>query len=315
MAPTLYKLHSPRFRKRIAAFDYDWTLVRPKTSGTFPKNVDDWQWLMPSVPETLAALYKKGFMIVIFTNQSKDWKEQQILKALEPLEIPMFVAIARDKADYKPSRTLFDTVVKGKAWDNKESFFVGDALGRAGDWSDSDKVFADTIGLSVHAPEAIFPAPKKTTPKQKAPSPVARLGPANGPEVVIMVGYPGSGKTTVAEKAFAGATHKYIVLHGDDYKTSKKMIKAAAAYVDDRYGIVFDATNPTREKRAEYIAFARENGYPVRCVHVDTPLEESFARNMQREETKRVPRIAYNVYKKRFETPDASEGCEVITLG
>jgi hypothetical protein len=37
----------------MAAFDYDWTLVNPKNANTFPKNVDDWEWIYPNVPDKL----------------------------------------------------------------------------------------------------------------------------------------------------------------------------------------------------------------------------------------------------------------------
>jgi len=83
MAPVQIKLDKFRFRQKMAAFDFDWTLVKPKSSGTFPTTVDDWQWLRPSVPTTLQTLYKKSYCIIIFTNQSKDWKQTQIVNALQ----------------------------------------------------------------------------------------------------------------------------------------------------------------------------------------------------------------------------------------
>lgn len=42
------------------------------------------------------------------------------------------------------------------AADLKESFFVGDAAGRPGDHSDSDKAFADAIGIPFMTPEEVF---------------------------------------------------------------------------------------------------------------------------------------------------------------
>lgn len=41
--------------------------------------------------------------------------------------------------------------------DKKLSFFVGDAAGREGDHLDSDKVFAETIGIAFDIPENVFP--------------------------------------------------------------------------------------------------------------------------------------------------------------
>jgi bifunctional polynucleotide phosphatase/kinase len=302
MPPIVWKLHSARRRKKIAAFDYDWTLVRPKSGGTFPKDVHDWQWLFPSVPETLRALYDKGFMIVIFTNQSKTWKQDQIRTVLEPLNIPMFIGIAVHKEDYKPNRLMFDTILQTHRWDPRSSFFVGDALGRKGDWSNSDLMFANAVGLHSKAPEEFFSSVRQ----QPVPIP-------KDPEIVIMVGYPGSGKTTFAT-SLVSEKDTYKIIHGDTYKTSKKMIQVAEDYLKTHpnHSIVFDATHPSRAKRAEYIEFAKRLNYSVRCIHVTTSLEDAYARNMQRPADKQIPRIVYYKYRKAFEEPMRDEGCDVI---
>ena len=52
-----------RYRKKIAAFDYDHTLVKPKTNGTFPKDVDDYIWLRPNVPDVVKEYYTKGLQL------------------------------------------------------------------------------------------------------------------------------------------------------------------------------------------------------------------------------------------------------------
>ena len=62
----------------MAAFDYDWTMVNPKDGKTFPTSIDDWQWMYPNVPEKIKQYYEDGYMIVVFSNQSKKWKCDQI---------------------------------------------------------------------------------------------------------------------------------------------------------------------------------------------------------------------------------------------
>ena len=76
--------------------------------------------------------------------------------------------------------------------------------------------------------------------------------------------------------------------------------------------IVFDATNATKARRAEYIEFARRHNLPVRCIHVATPIEVSMERNRERE--KPVPNIALYLYRKKFEQPTEDEGLEIIVV-
>ena len=156
----IYKINEPTNKGKIAAFDYDWTLVRPNGKRKFPKDVDDWTWLYENIPEVLKRYEQDGYMIVIFTNQSKLWKLEQLQKALSTLEIPLHIVVGYsprggDKADYKPNPQMFYEVIKGD-FDKESSFFVGDALGRNKDFSDSDKVFAENIGISWEAPETFF---------------------------------------------------------------------------------------------------------------------------------------------------------------
>ena len=124
--------------------------------------------------------------------------------------------------------------------------------------------------------------------------------------VVIMVGFPGSGKSTVAKNL------EMTIISGDELKTAPKMIKAAEAVIKTAPGqsIVFDATNATKARRAEYIEFARLHNLPVRCIHVATPIEVSMERNKGRE--KPVPNIALYLYRKKFEQPTEDEGLEII---
>jgi bifunctional polynucleotide phosphatase/kinase len=302
----MLKIGSFRFRKKIAAFDFDHTLVKPKDNKTYPKDVNDWEWLRPNVVEVLQDLYRRKYCIIVFTNQTKLWKADQIKMVMEQVQVPCMICIAFDPAFRKPSAQMFKDVVK-KDWDKEASFFVGDALGRKGDWSDTDKLFAKACGLVVKTPEEMFGVDKLT--KELGERPCVCM--SRKREIVVMVGYPGSGKTTLALATFKHP--QYVVIHGDDYKSSTpKMIAAARIALDKGVSVVFDATNPSREKRAEYINLAKEYGIGVRCVHVDTSFEESLARNNKRDVP--VPRIVYNVYKKKFVAPDVSEGCSVVEI-
>lgn len=296
----IIKVNKPRFRSQVAFFDFDWTLVCPKDGHMFPKNISDWQWWRPSVPNIIKSYYEKGFGIYIVTNQSKKWKEEQIREAIALLEIPVTICIAWEKENYKPSLFLYDeafTHEQQVKFKKNKSFMCGDALGRPNDHSDCDKKFAEALGIKCFSPEEIFPVVKQLQdePKIKA---------ATSQEIIVMVGYPGSGKTTVSNDTFKKAG--YFVAHGDDFKTSAKMIKAAKTSIQEGKSVVFDATNPTIEKRKEYIDFAIAHKIAVRCIWVATTFEESLVRNNARE--KPVPKIVFNVYRKRFQEPTKEEG-------
>lgn len=96
-----------------------------------------------------------------------------------------------------------------KSFDMTDSYYVGDALGGQDDWWDSDKTFAENIGLKVFPPDDIFASKQnkeiiiKTKDEQ---------------EIIVMVGYPCSGKSPIADSI----GDRYKVLGGDELLTSKK---------------------------------------------------------------------------------------------
>lgn len=310
------------FRPKMAGFDYDWTLVRPKNELSFPKDENDWEWLYTKIPSVLEQLHKDGYMIVLFTNQSKKWKHNHIKNAISELKFPVLVVVATEKDDYKPNIDMFDTVTKDifkkQKIDKDNSFFVGDALGRKTDHSDCDKAFAENIGIKWHSPEDYF-KPYENVVIQDIPVPTHK-------EVIILMGYPGSGKSSLAKKVCEknqGGTLKYFHIEKDVFKTVPKMKKEALKYMnrgDVNHSVIFDGTFSSKKNRKEIVDFVKKfnttsaTPYQIRCVHVNTSYHEAYNRNMARSEDKQVPKIAFNVYKKYFEKPDSTEGFTVLEI-
>jgi bifunctional polynucleotide phosphatase/kinase len=305
MAPLLYKLNEATYREKMAAFDFDWTLVSPKGGKTFPSDIDDWELLYPNIPGKLKKYYEDGYMIVIFTNQSKPWKLEQIELVAKSFNIPMFVVVATQKSDYKPNPALFDVFIGEHAIQKDESFFVGDALGRKSDFSDSDLCFAKAIGIKCFSPEDIFC-------EKKDDEIIPTIPLTQDKQIIIMVGFPGSGKSTIA-KAIC-ANDQFIHIEGDVFKTAPKMLKASLPHIQEGKSIVFDATNSSSKKRALYIDFAKKYSYKSVCIHVSCEQSVSYKRNLLRGPDKLVPKIAYSVYAKHFNQPTSEEGFEVIIV-
>ena len=307
MAPTVYNINDAQFRNKMIGLDYDWTLVNPKGCKTFPSHIDDWEWFSSTVPDKLKQYYDDGYMLVVFTNQSKPWKCDQIKLVMKPLNIPMFIVIARVKSEYKPNIILFDTLFKNNIIDKSKSFFIGDALGRKTDFADSDKVFAENIGIQYFPPEKIFMV------NNYGLYDISSIKLQNKPEIIIMMGYPGSGKTTIANEICNDK--QYIHIKGDDYKSNTpKMLKAALDHIQSKKSIVFDATNSSFKKRKLYVDFATKHNYSVQCIHVSTPMDISYKRNLLRQDEKKIPKIAFSVYKKNYEQPNEDEGFILHTV-
>ncbi len=282
--------------KNFAIFDVDWTLIKPKEGRKFPQNVDDWQWLRKTVPETIKKYYDDGYKIVFLTDQSKPWKVTMIENVIKNLDIHITCLIAMNKAFHKPNPTFFMENFNN-IYDRNTSFYVGDAGGREGDWSRNDIDLASNIGVKFYTPEEIFLLEE---PRAKE----IKTGDKNK-EVIIMVGYPASGKTTIAKEM---EKKGYIHIDGDILKTAPKMVKEAEKYAD-KHSIVFDATNGTKERRKYYIDFAKKHNMKVRCLWKTTPIDLSMEQNRERQKKggPKVPDVVFYTYRKRFEEPSEDE--------
>jgi bifunctional polynucleotide phosphatase/kinase len=284
----------------VAGFDFDGTLVRPREGRQFPKDKDDWRWTRPSVPDRLRALAAEGWRIVIVTDQTKGWKEDMISAVVAAVGVPIEVVIQRASKGakgVKPDTSQFLTR------SITLSYYVGDAAGRTGDWSDCDRMFAERLGVPFHTPEEFFPMPPMLERS-------VEVGAER--EVVVMVGYPASGKSTIARDL---AAHGYYRVDGDALATATAMVRdARRQFADTR--IVFDSTGGTIKRRAAFIEWAKKEGRSVRIVWVTTDIDTAMDWNAERGRAggAHVPAIAFYVYRKHFEEPTAAEGAEIVVV-
>lgn len=157
---------------KVAAFDFDGCLADTPVGGFDP---NAWKLQYPHVPQVLSSLVASGHTIVIVTNESMDrFKTSDVIrKAIakkvgrlegfaQKVNVPMLVLCATAKDAFrKPGTAAWffacDALSAcGVAVDKSTSFFVGDAAGRKGDHSDSDKAFAAAAALPFYDEKTFF---------------------------------------------------------------------------------------------------------------------------------------------------------------
>ncbi|KAF2721498.1 PNK3P-domain-containing protein [Polychaeton citri CBS 116435] len=175
---------------KIAAFDFDDTLITTKSGLTFARDHNDWRWWDPTVPGRLKQLDADGYTIVVVTNQGTvklapdpkskapkaEMKSVQTFKSkveavLNQLELPVSLYAATRKDLFRKPRTrtwdqiLDDYGLKHEGGvDVSSCIFVGDAGGRdrdkasgsKKDHSSCDRDFAHNVGIQFKTPEEFF---------------------------------------------------------------------------------------------------------------------------------------------------------------
>lgn len=278
-------------QKYIAAFDIDWTLTFSEKKLE-PYLAEPWDIkLLPNRKRDLTMLFKKGYTIVLFTNQgvksekAKYERVERITTLIRELGIPCYVFIATGHDEYrKPNIGMWTKFIQLIGNNMNYGFFVGDALGRPQDFAATDKEFAINIGLPYYSPENFF------TP--------TNIVMRKGKTMVVMVGMPGAGKSTYAKRELV--PQGYVHISSDNFKNNKKRIISEVKKVLQKgKNVIIDATNPNQEDREKYYIMAKEFGYNIVVIYFT---RNGFGWNELRGEHK-VPRIAYNLYFKNLEPP------------
>ncbi len=132
-------------------------------------------------------------------------------------------------------------------------------------------------------------------------------------ELAILVGLPGSGKTSFFEARLA-ATHVHVskdrMGHARD-KAARQLDEVAHALGAGR-SVAVDNINARAADRAPLLALGRAAGARTVAYTMDTTVKQALARNRGREGRARVPDIAVFVASKRFEPPTRAEGFDAV---
>jgi len=299
-------------QRYVAGFDIDWTMTFSENS-LFPKGPGD-IYLLPHRKEYISYLFKQGYTIAFFTNQNCATSQEKLKRLarmsefIEILGIPcyVFVSTKKDSISWKPDVESWKKFLSIVQFDVDFQFYCGDAGGRPQDFSDSDKVFAESIGVKYLTPDQVFPytqVPKAVLSRKH--------------QMIVFVGMPGSGKSSYYKKYLEPLG--YVYANQDTLGTRAKVLKTVNAALKNGENVVVDATNPTRTEkmsdkgrktagRDEFYHLAESAGFRVVILYF---LRDGYGWNKLR--TKKVPDIIYHSYFKNLDSP-RDDGKEIYEI-
>lgn len=133
------------------------------------------------------------------------------------------------------------------------------------------------------------------------------------PECAILIGLPGSGKSTFFRQRLA-ATHRHVskdLLPHARNRQGRQDALLREAFARGA-SVAVDNTNVSPAERAAIIAIAREYGARVVGYYVEASTREAVARNELREGRARVPKVAIFTCAKRLVPPRIEEGFDEL---
>lgn len=128
-------------------------------------------------------------------------------------------------------------------------------------------------------------------------------------EAIILMGLPGSGKSTFYERHFA-STH--LRISRDIAATRPRELRLLKECLARRMDFVVDNTNLTTEQRKPFVDAARAAGYKVTGYLFLTDIKECLARNARRLGKAKVPVPGVYRARKQMQLPAYEEGFDAI---
>jgi len=335
-------------KAKIAAFDLDWCIIKTASGKVFPVDHKDWEIMWPGkILPKLKQLNDTGYKLVFLTNQTgiarkklavADWQEKcsAIVKSLAlPVQV---IASPNYSLTRKPSPGMWYGLERyfnnDVTIDMGSSFYVGDAAGRPVNWapkkkkdfSSSDRALAHNLNLPFHTPEEYFLGESSVTMNWSSFStaeldltrPMLSGGAklmSGQQEMVIMVGFPASGKSTFSRNQLSA----YTRINRDELISWEKCKAACFMALKKGESVVVDNTNPDLASRERYLALAKEAQVPVRCFKMSTTMSHAQHNNRFRMFTNpgkvEVQGVVYNTFKSKFVEPSIEEGfSEVVEV-
>lgn len=211
--------------KKIFIFDLDTTIIKTKSGKVFPIDKNDWDFLHPNILQLNDLFFDNICGIV--TNQGglkndtliNNWIEK-IKNINKKINLHFVFVSIKDDNFRKPLPASWDYIKNNylqniqtdKFLKEKKIYYIGDAFGRPNDHSDTDVKYAVNCGFKFKTPEAFFNFNNSkenlsgtiTYPQidyytdsdqKKLFDSIYKLINSNNKVIIIMIGFPASGKS------------------------------------------------------------------------------------------------------------------------
>ena len=140
------------------------------------------------------------------------------------------------------------------------------------------------------------------------------------PRIVVLVGLPGSGKSTYVEQlggvALSSDAIRKVLVDEETIQTIHDRVFQTLRYLlRHRLGLrrpvtYIDATNLTPEERSPYIGIGKAYGCTLEAVYFDVPLAVCLERNRARQ--RMVPEEALATMAAKLVPPSEAEGFDLV---
>ncbi len=295
---------------KIIGFDFDDTLIIRKDYS-----------LIKSAIKYVRKEIKSGKCILIITNQSgletrkkptkTDWRNivenliNVLISNVDNYYIGFYVSKDYDRFR-KPNIGLWNKGIS-KIDNPKSLYFCGDAGGRKGDFSDTDRKMAHNLDIKFYCPEELFLGEESLPFNYKGyipinyPSDKLNLKPSTKKEIVIVGGFPSSGKTSIHSFYFPD----YTLISQDECKT--KCLQMFETSLKNNEYIYVEGLLYTNSMRQVYIDLIKKYNYKFRYFEIDIDINIAFHLNNVRHltfKTKYINKIVYLKYRKNYEKPN-----------
>jgi DNA 3'-phosphatase len=336
--------------EKIILFDLDNTLIKTKSKKVFPINKHDWEFIIHTVPEIINKEVENNKTICgIISNQKglksqfmiKDWIDK--LKAIgQQLAFHFIFVSLKDDRFRKPlpsswdyiKTNLLDAINLNNIISKNKIYYIGDACGRPGDFSDTDIKYSINCGFKFKTPEMLFkfnqniqdikncsatypPIPYYTPNEQdKLITNTFNLIKLNINQkkkiFIMMIGFPASGKSFL-RKEIIKKYPEFKYLNSDD--TVKKIIdpnlinKNINKNITSYDYVIEDNTNLNKKTRTKLLS--EFNYYTKIAIFFSHSMDTTKHLNYMRMYwfgAHLISQLVYRTLNKSFLEPDILEG-------